>query len=359
MPRHRFYEIPVGAYLFRPPSPEPKAKTSPEEQVRQWCAFELIRHYGLFVSDLEFERPVKVGSKTYRIDVLVNRNGFPWIVVECKEANFKKHADAMAQAISYADARDIQAEFAVYTNGGEWHVKRKVQRDWVEVPDLPTRSIEPSGPMLGEILDALHEAAPLLHKLDEPLSDKDAECFLGAMQTFFHGHNMLTAEVDAYLCTATDHLLRVLSVRNADLSYQWDKLHTAWRNWEAYRKRAGSTSVIHEVDTGGRIDAACSSLHYSLENLVREAPTPRSCDALVLRLDVALLDYAKKVFHKGNQFLPIGHLVHHALRDFLNYAFKTELDTQLPDPVDTGSMEQVKSFGSGGWEDLYKGCGRS
>ena len=88
-----------------------------EEPVRQWCAFELIRAYGLTVTELTFEKKVRVGSKIYRIGILVQRNGLPWIVVECKEPGCTKHDDGLAQAISYAGAATISAEYAVYTNG--------------------------------------------------------------------------------------------------------------------------------------------------------------------------------------------------------------------------------------------------
>jgi len=45
MTRHRFYQIPLSAYLFGIQLRTEEVEGS-EESVRQWCAFELIRIYG-------------------------------------------------------------------------------------------------------------------------------------------------------------------------------------------------------------------------------------------------------------------------------------------------------------------------
>src|SRR5688572_15250863 len=102
MLRHRFYDIPASAHLFSGAVNGSDQRKAPEEAIRQWCAFELIRAYALPVRDMICEQPVKVGSKQYRIDILVKRNGFPWVVVECKEPDYTRHDHAIAQAISYA-----------------------------------------------------------------------------------------------------------------------------------------------------------------------------------------------------------------------------------------------------------------
>src|SRR4051812_47950373 len=111
MARRPYYEIDKAAYLFGYGLPTDANGDKPEETVRQWCAHELLRAYGISVCNIEFERAVRVGSKRYGIDILVSSRGAPSVVVECKPRDHTKHADGMAQAISYADSQTIRAEF--------------------------------------------------------------------------------------------------------------------------------------------------------------------------------------------------------------------------------------------------------
>ena len=84
MERRPFYQIKPSAYLFRSDDQKAKDRLDLEEPVRQWCAFELIRAYGIQVQRLTFEAEARVGSKTYRIDILIKLKDQPWAVVECK-----------------------------------------------------------------------------------------------------------------------------------------------------------------------------------------------------------------------------------------------------------------------------------
>jgi hypothetical protein len=210
MAREKFYEIDKSAYLFGYGLPTANNRKQPEEAVRQWCAFELIRTYGIKVSEIEFEHPVKVGSKNYWIDILVSRKGAPAVVVECKTRDYSRHAKGMAQAISYAGAQTIQAEFAVYTNGDAWHVRRRVRKEWVPIPDLPQHVDQSAAEPITELLQTLKTLNPLLYKLGEPIAGEDAHDFLGAMQAFFIGRNLLTQNINHDLGIATDNLLRSL-----------------------------------------------------------------------------------------------------------------------------------------------------
>ena len=85
MKRRPFYQVPSGAWLFRSALPTDSKREQHEEPVRQWCAFELMRAYGIAVTDISLEQRARVGSKSYGIDLLVSRNGSPWIVIECND----------------------------------------------------------------------------------------------------------------------------------------------------------------------------------------------------------------------------------------------------------------------------------
>jgi hypothetical protein len=329
---------------------------SPEEPVRQWCAFELIRAYGIPVMALEFEHPVKVGSKNYRIDIVVKREGRPWVVIECKEPSFKKSADAINQAISYADAQTIKAEFVVYTNGHHWMARRRVRGEWVEIADLPPRALtDDPQRSLRDLLECVSEVAPLIYKLDERLENRDAECFLFAMQNFFHAGNLLTEITTKKLYHGLDRLLRLLSVRDAHPNYQWEKLNHAWQEWELYRKASGVGQSFGPPDEGDHFAMQLSRIHSEVESMVDGAPKPYSADVLLLRLTVTLLKYAETCARKNKQFLEIPQQVHQALRDFLNFALTVQLNTQLPDNIDTDTAQDIKCFCCERWESLMKG----
>jgi hypothetical protein len=82
MTRKPIYHLRKEAYLFPDQVQRSDERKQLEEPVRQWCAHELIRAYGIMVSDLELERPVRMGSrngsKSHRIDILVLRDGSPY-----------------------------------------------------------------------------------------------------------------------------------------------------------------------------------------------------------------------------------------------------------------------------------------
>jgi len=139
-----FFQIGPEAYLYPNKVQTAGDRKLAEEPVRQWCAHELIRAYGISIASIELERAVRMGSRPHWIDILVSCNGKPVAVVECKTPSERNLKKGMAQALSYADAPEIGAEFAVVTNGTDWQVRRRIQGKWCTVPDLP-REIDQNG----------------------------------------------------------------------------------------------------------------------------------------------------------------------------------------------------------------------
>jgi hypothetical protein len=348
-PRERFYEVKKDAYLFPSQLREGTNRDQREEPVRQWCAYELIRAYGIGILDMTFERPVRVGSKRYHIDILVSRRGAPWAVVECKEPGHKKHSEGMEQAVSYASAQEIQAEFAVYTNGQVWHVKRRIRDEWIAVPDFPHQNTAPGGEPIRKLLHCLHKAAPLLHKLDERLEDKEAAKFLSVMQEFFYGENLLTRDADRDLIFATDNLLRVLSTAKAPPDYRIGKLEGARQHFESYRKQRNLDFEIGPVMEGEVADEM-PPLCMALQAMIDGAGGLAHCDILLLRLDIALLQYGRRQHVSTKLYPEIEASVHHALWDFLTRAFALHLNVSLPDRFDKGYIDEMKSFCSHAWD---------
>lgn len=352
MSRRQFYEVNKEAFLFPLLSQPNSERANPEEFVRQWCAYELIRAYGVFITDMQFERPVRVGSKTYRIDILVSKGGDPWIIVECKEPSYAKHGNGMAQAISYADAQEIGAEFAIYTNGQIWNVQRRIHDKWVPVPDLPPLVFEQWNRPITELLRTVREVSPLLHKLDQPIEGKDAEKFLIAMQRFFYGWNLLTESGNKNLHFGTDNLLRVLTVGKNDPRYSYDKLEAARYSYETFRSLAGFPYSIYPVDGNHLLSFEIQQLHVALQGMAEGTRELAEYDALLLRLNVALLEYGCLWSGSKEPFPAIGSNLHSALRAFLSYALISSLNVSLPDTIDNILTGDLRSGCQLAWEEI-------
>jgi hypothetical protein len=351
MARRPFYEIAKENYLFPSKSRPDGDRNTPEELVRQWCLFELMRAYGISISDIEFERPVRVGSKNYRIDILVLQDGKPWIVIECKEQNHAKHDDGMAQAVSYAKAQEIQAQFAVYTNGHTWLVQRYYREQWLPVPDIPITVGEQAQQPIGQLLQTLHEVAPLLYILHNPLAGKDAKRLFDKMQLFFHGWNSLTWESgDKNLHFGVELLLRVLSVGKDDAHYCHSKLEGARASFEKFRQRAGFPFEIFPLEPSHVLEARVRDLYNALSNMIEGSRDLQVYDSYLLRLCVALLEYTLVWANSKEPYPQVGTNIHIALKDYLSYSLAIRMNTELPDNLDKGSMGDMKSYCQFAWD---------
>ncbi|RFP62942.1 MAG: hypothetical protein BJG00_001895 [Limnothrix sp. CACIAM 69d] len=131
MPPRNFCDIDSKYYLFG------KSDT-PEEKVRQWMIFELLAVYNVPVQAISIESPVKVGTRSHYADILILKEYRPWAVIECKRQEDSDISSGIQQAVSYASC--LQAEFAAFTNGTDWLVKRFHAGQWFSVPDFPSYS---------------------------------------------------------------------------------------------------------------------------------------------------------------------------------------------------------------------------
>lgn len=353
--RQPFYTVREEAYLYPGITVREGDQEQHEEKVRQWCAYELIRTYGIRIDEIEFERQVKIGSKRYRIDILVTRNGRPWVVVECKRRNVNKPVEGIAQAISYADEKSVQAPFAVYTNGDIWHTQRKVADQWLPVPDLPARTDLRTGEPLTEILRALKEVGPILHKLDENLEQLEAKKFLSSMQSFFVGGNIFTDGIDQDLLSATDHLLRVLSCADHHPGYLFGKLERAHAEFESYRKTAALSGLVVPPVATAPVAENLQYLSSSLSRMIDGADGTGGLDHHLLRLNIALAEYGMGQIEKRKKLFPqLSSSIHRALTEFLNASMSIHMNTQLPDHLDRIGIGDVKNYCQPAWEAMDK-----
>jgi hypothetical protein len=335
-----FYNVSPDRYLVR--LKNVTDTVMPEEAVRQWCAYELIRDYGVCVEDLEFEAQVQIGHKPKRIDILVRRSGKAWAVIECKPAKHKDAIKALTQAESYATAPSVRAEFVVYTNGNDWVVRRNVRGTWIRVVDLPRQhdqinSTEDAAQLLRDIDDV----KPLLAKIDTPVKGKEAQAYFASLQVFFCGANLFTFRVSKELRIALDLLLRVISTRqHEDRHYELGKLFSAAESLESFRKSIGGA---HEIWVGEKDnpDQIIQTIYTSLSMMLEPISNVRNYDSLAARCALVFTAYGRR--QKPELFPETSHALHQAVRDFIELGFAVGLNAKLPDPIDSAYMSDLRS----------------
>lgn len=342
--RKPFYEIRPKAYLFpHQVSEATEQRRNHEEPVRQWCAYELIRAYGIPIGNLEFERTVRVGSKQYRIDVLVSKDGRPWLVVECKRQEDGRHGAASEQAMSYANADEIRAEFIVSTNGREWRVSRRIGGNWLPVVDLPHwDEVEAEGSVV-ELLQAVKYAQPLLLILeqDRPVKGAGRE-FFNSLREFFMGGDLMTSTLNSYLQHGFEFALRSVIDPALHRDYRLDKLRAAANQFEAFRVAVGGERTLPPVGLSGNIAEELHALALGVDVLLELAKRSSGEEFLALRLMSSVLSFARQIElnPKASSTIPIG--VHRCLRDYLEHVFLVHFSARLPDAADTIGMADMR-----------------
>lgn len=335
-----FYEVPNGAYLFRECV---GSRAVREEPVRQWCAHELIRCYGIPATRIEFESQIRIGSKKPRIDILISRKGKPWIVVECKERAFRKHDDGISQARSYANAHGVHAEFIVYTNGDVWLVERRRGNEWIRIPDLPRWEEIEGERTIVSILTVVKVLRPLLHGLDGDVSGERAIQFLCSMQVFFSGFNLLTISSDKNLLDGLDNLLRAVAMPSESVGYRTGKLACSHRSFEKFSDERGLEILLPHVESVGEFRSELHSLNVGIGLLLDCAEYSSGESVLLLRLCKSLADFGLATLGAKKRSLRIGAEIHRALRDFLDHVVTLKLGTSLPLLSDKLAMRDMRS----------------
>lgn len=208
---------------------------------------------------------------------------------------------------------------------------------------------------LTELLRTVNDVAPLLHKLDEQLEDKEARLFLGAMQRFFNGTNLLTAGIDSNLSYGADNLLRVLSSEDGiHPNYLIGKIAAAQSCFEDFRKRMKIGHPLPDVERKDSVYLEIQHLHATMLSMLDDSSILAKADRLVLRLVVALLAYGRSQHTPKRRFPPIAPNVHHTLREYLSLAFCDQLNVSLPDTLDNIWTGDMKAYCHSAWETIER-----
>jgi Type I restriction enzyme R protein N terminus (HSDR_N) len=181
-----------------------RRRTHNEEETRRWCIDLMCKALGYKSSELLTEAPV-LGSSA---DIVAVDGDYTFLVIECKAATVKLTKAHVMQACRYAIA--LNTEWAVLTNGQEWHLYR----------------VEPSKG--GEPDIALIFVAELLD--DDGVSANDAEwLYLLTKEAIFNGdtkqayHDVMAMDESRLWGTLTGAGFMDVFATHLEASYLADK----------------------------------------------------------------------------------------------------------------------------------------
>lgn len=116
---------------------------TPEEWVRQHFIHLLVNHYHYPKALFAVETGIHYNSLRKRSDILVlDREGAPWLLVECKAPGIKLTRSVFDQIARYNFT--LKPRFLTVTNGMEHYCFRVTAEGTTEfLPDLPPYTTEP------------------------------------------------------------------------------------------------------------------------------------------------------------------------------------------------------------------------
>ena len=100
------------------PSRRKAVKAGPEERVRQSTITFLREEIGVPLGLISVEKGLTIASAEYRADIVVHdRNGEPWMIIECKAPHVNLTQATFDQVSRYNLV--VGARFLLITNGNE------------------------------------------------------------------------------------------------------------------------------------------------------------------------------------------------------------------------------------------------
>jgi hypothetical protein len=109
---------------------------TPEEWVRQSLLGFMVQQLKYPASLIAVERGVKVGELCRRFDAMVfNRNGQPWMLIECKAPDEPILDNAVAQLLAYQSV--LAAKYILLSNGKQLRCWEIIGTSVMELHALP------------------------------------------------------------------------------------------------------------------------------------------------------------------------------------------------------------------------------
>ena len=347
MPPKSFYEIDPKKYLF-------ERNTTPEEKVRQWALFELLSTYGYNINNIQIEVQCKIGRNYFPADIVLYYNNSPVAVLECKKQDETNKEEAFKQGISYANF--LQAEFVVFTNGDVWLAKRRLDSEWHPVSDIPNQIQVESKKTITSTLWFTQHIEPVLYWTYQSIPKQYAHRYFSQLCNFYIMEIRSDHNLDFDLCNGIDNILRVLGGMSEEPSfeitdYRMGKIMVAYKLCGKYFDKLEVQHGFKGQDLHGyNFRELLGGLLTAFDEIVFAHNELTFKNVLLARMGSSLCKYLWRV-SESNQYQDVSPNTTREIENFLDEIIKLELGVGLPESLDTGLCEELRSLTSSKWED--------
>ena len=357
MPPKTFYHINPEAFIFRAKFKESKNDKEwvapPEEKVRQWILYELIRTYGYLINAIKIKQRITVGTRRHFADIVIFKDDRPFIVIECKRRKFNKIEQGVDQAISYAASKQIMAECAVFSNGRQWIVKRLINNEWVTILDIPKLIDDEYQNQLEPFIIELHDILPCLYWIDKPVPANEAKDFFSCLDEVFYGHSLFNSGLNKNLKFTTDLVLRILSDFKAHENYIHEKINGALSQINQFRESIGEKDIHIFDESKSRIRELVLDCMFDFRNMANNTRGIGNTDIKLIRFNLALLEYYLAHFQQ-KKYVDLPPTLVAEFGTLFKYLINKNLGFGLQDPLLAENNTELHSIYEQAWEKFKK-----
>jgi predicted type IV restriction endonuclease len=361
MPPKPFYEIEQKTYLFGKATVEDevvqKRRKMPEEKVRQWVLFELLSTYGYNIKDIKIEVASKMGRGYQPADIVIYNDHQPFIVIECKKVGSNEQEEAIKQVITYATG--LKTQFAIYTDGQNWIVKRLLSGHWIDINDIPPKTRFNQKSNLPSMLWFVSHIQPLLFWIYRTVPAEKSPRFFRELDTFtyFVGFTYLR-DLNDNLHLGINSLVKILFQQPSESNqtsflineYRTKNFLIALSFFQKYFEDIGQRGVLIEnLDLETRtFNEAVECLYVELNSLALNLSNIFSKEVLFLRFGVSLLRYLSEILEKSS-YHSIEPMIMADLFSLINLILITDFGVELPNNLDSDNIKELYGFSSEVW----------
>lgn len=110
-------------------------RLTPEEWIRQNFLQYLLKEKQYPASLIGIEKEIRLGELKKRCDIIIYKNSFPWMIIECKQPGVVLDEQVFHQVLRYNQS--LVSTYLVITNGSNnfgWEIENG---SLIEINDLP------------------------------------------------------------------------------------------------------------------------------------------------------------------------------------------------------------------------------
>ena len=320
-----YYEIPTDRYLFN-------KSEKPEEKIRQWVLFELLTTFGVNINNIQVEVPVKVGTRTHYADIVIYDNKKPIVVIECKRKEDNKPENSTDQAISYASSKEINAVYAISTNGKYWNCSKKINNEWSNVLEIPkfSRIENDNYQRIESVMIHLHEFKYIAKYFFETIAEDNVEDFFNSLQNF-HVGNPFERRINSDLFNGADYLMKV--VTHGPLvkrEYDEGNLGAAFSSFTKYALDNGILESERLIKYPDMLDAREKIINLIfIFDIVQKKSVVKTLEIKLCLVVHSMLRYLLECLKKDKRLSYSARDVY-LIQDYIDSSLKEQIGLRLP-----------------------------